>query len=134
MESNIKGEIKMILKLTKAEAIKYHKELWKWLEENPEKDKTDWPGWRKFDYIKHYCFFCEYSSQFPLNDQQTYCTHCPGDWLNLSSEMVSNLEFSPCNQPGSQYYQYMGVPQHFKITRAKLAHQIRMIPIRRTKQ
>lgn len=52
-----------------------HKKLWKWLSENPMKDKYDWPGWEHnggmVSYVSCHCFACEAARN---------CGDCPLDW------------------------------------------------------
>ncbi len=56
---------------------KLHIRLWKWLAENPDKDKSDWPGWKwnggkKIDLTGNVCFACDYV--------KIICPACPIDW------------------------------------------------------
>lgn len=34
--------------LSISDTLRFHKELWTWLSENPECEKRDWPGWAQF--------------------------------------------------------------------------------------
>lgn len=40
-----------------------HRELWDWLSKNPDMDKRDWPGWKKYAirdaWTLNYCFACK---------------------------------------------------------------------------
>lgn len=67
------------MKLTKEEAIKRHRELWGWLAENPMKEKTDWPGWERYDAALNDCFLCEYVLKSQKNDSNglSSCDYCP---------------------------------------------------------
>ena len=67
------------MKLTKEEAIKRHRELWGWLAENPMKEKTDWPGWERYDAALNDCFLCEYVLKSQKNDSNglSICDYCP---------------------------------------------------------
>ena len=51
--------------LTFEECKKAHEEMWKWLSENPYKDKHDWPGW------------VDTLDRFSCDDKEHYY-HCPG--------------------------------------------------------
>ncbi len=74
------------MELTREEAIRLHRELWKWLAENPMKGKADWPGWEKHkcygeknnERPNSYCFACEYVMQH--NDRARICKLCPFVW------------------------------------------------------
>ena len=38
----------------------FHREMWLWLAQHPDKDKTDWPRWETYiPYQTSYCFACE---------------------------------------------------------------------------
>lgn len=63
----------MIVRLTKEEAIRLHRELWNWLADNPEKGKEDWPEWKDMGHIESNCFACEYSGP---------CHECLFEWPN----------------------------------------------------
>jgi len=61
--------------LTKKKAIELCLKMWRWLEVNPEKDKTDWllnngyiPG-----EVDCHCFICEYVGKSWGGD----CSRCP---------------------------------------------------------
>lgn len=48
-----KKMIERIFDLTK------HRELWDWLSKNPDMEKRDWPGWKKYAiYDAWECFYC----------------------------------------------------------------------------
>jgi hypothetical protein len=52
-----------------------HRKLWDWLADNPDKDKTDWPGWSfnggTYPYVPALCFGCEYTRG------RGQCESCP---------------------------------------------------------
>ena len=57
-----------------------HKKLWNWLAENPDKDKEDWPEWKKNgggveESIRH-CFACAYEA---VHNEDS-CHTCPLIW------------------------------------------------------
>ena len=65
-------------RLTKKKAIELTIELWKWLEENPEAHKMDWPLWRKYDYLDCGCSCCEFTKRKSKNEEvdklcEAYC-------------------------------------------------------------
>ncbi|DBA34840.1 MAG: hypothetical protein HXS54_06145 [Theionarchaea archaeon] len=41
-------------------AWKIMSELWEWCSENPDQEKWDWPGWKKYGSMYSYCPLCEY--------------------------------------------------------------------------
>lgn len=54
------------MKLTKKKALELCRDLWKWLEMNPERNKPAWPGWktnRGINRTSTFCPCCEYKSQ-----------------------------------------------------------------------
>ena len=63
--------------------IDNHRKMWHWLAENPDKNKKDWPGWKRHnDDIfpkeeENYCFLCGYISA----DSEKDCDNCPIDWV-----------------------------------------------------
>lgn len=64
--------------MTKNQALRRHRMLWRWLARNPSKEKSQWPGWKKnggkYKPATHDCFLCEMSS----------CTNCPVIWPNAT--------------------------------------------------
>ena len=81
------------LHLTKEEAIRQHRKMWRWIAEEIEKEKEYheicyykkqycnryFPGYK----IECYCFLCEYSCQKSGNkDRINKCLSCPLQWTN----------------------------------------------------
>ena len=65
--------------LTRKRAIELCLEMWRWLEDNPEKDKKDWllnNGYTLFE-VDCNCFICEYVEQIKYGD----CFKCPLKFL-----------------------------------------------------
>ena len=63
-----------------------HRELWKWLSENPENGKDDWVAWEynggTVDSVSCECFACEYIEIFDGT-----CRDCPLEFpLNHEGE------------------------------------------------
>lgn len=56
-----------------------HKELWGWLAKNPDKEKSDWHGWRKnggqYPTGFRHCFACAYAAKCCIRG--LLCSHCP---------------------------------------------------------
>jgi len=54
-----------------------HKKLWEWLANNPNKFKSDWPGWKgnggTYQIDWSLCFACQYT------DPDIGCGSCPLD-------------------------------------------------------
>lgn len=73
---------------TKEEAIKYHRELWNWLADNPSSKKDNWPGWTEYNFREENgfvaiigdCFCCHYTDQFGSG-----CNMCPLDFAANNS-------------------------------------------------
>lgn len=64
--------------MTLYEAVKLHRELWRWLAETGNKYKFKWPGWSNIDIqIKNRCFMCEYVKE---NCNRFTCVMCPLKW------------------------------------------------------
>lgn len=76
--------------MTKNQALRRHRMLWRWLAKNPTKRKQDWPGWKenggKHDLIKDNCFLCAVSD----------CPDClvvwPGDSVGCSGSLFGDWE------------------------------------------
>ena len=64
--------------------IDNHRKMWNWLADNPDKNKKDWPGWKKHDYVTNNCFICgyceEYSKDCDMRYIDKFCDLCPLDW------------------------------------------------------
>ena len=89
-------------KLTTKDRIKYHRELWFWLAENPDKDKTKWPGWEKYNISdrdvvswRNTCFACGEDKD---KSKGVDCSNCPITWHE-----VGQLKFK-CAHHNSIYY------------------------------
>lgn len=48
------------MNLTKRKTLEILKELWLWCAENPQKLKSQWPGWEKYGEMENDCPCCEY--------------------------------------------------------------------------
>ena len=70
--------------VTKQQAVKYHRELWNWLMNNPDKNKQDWPEWNKFTHIKSNCFACE------ISEVRGWNCICLFDWGGSNKECGFN--------------------------------------------
>lgn len=62
-----------------------HRELWKWLSENPELDKEDWDLWEynggNVPMCDSDCFACDYNSdRFDVITNECNCDLCPLQW------------------------------------------------------
>jgi hypothetical protein len=71
---------------TKEYYIKKHREVWKWLAENPDKEKAQWPGWKPGEHIANDCFLCCYVDKLENNS----CKNCPLDWT-ITKECMDTL-------------------------------------------
>lgn len=80
--------MKKKLRFNKKEAVRLHRELWRWLAENSDRTKSEWPGWKNFPRVKNHCFLCEYAQekQAQAKEKSTRLRHmflcfwCPADW------------------------------------------------------
>lgn len=105
------------MELTREEAIRLHRELWKWLAENPMKKKADWPGWEKIEPVRHLCPCCEYA-KYDWNIQ-TCEKKCPLEWKRLRS-----LSDTPCLCSYFKDWERATAPEE----RSKYAALIRDLP------
>jgi hypothetical protein len=82
----IENEIKKLLKKKKI-YLKRHKELWRWLVKNPDKEKHDWPGWvwngGKYGRILNDCWCCKWAEAYEYTEyilsavSKEMCDYCP---------------------------------------------------------
>lgn len=100
--------------MTRNQAIRRHRILWRWLAENPEASKSQWPGWElnggKYEETDADCFLCEFAQR---------CGDCPLEWPG-----------GRCLSPGSPFVK-RDKRGTTKKERANLAKQIAELPIRR---
>lgn len=101
-------------RLTKKKSIEITIELWKWLEENPDKDKRDWPLWRKYDYLENGCACCEYAKRKTKNQVTVMqCDEfCPLFEL-WPYERVKG-ERMPCENKKSSYAKWVRACDHIE--------------------
>ena len=61
------------MKLPKKKALQITADLWEWLEDNPKKEKEEWPEWKEngggIPMMESECACCEYA--------QLECNRCP---------------------------------------------------------
>ncbi len=108
------------MELTREEAIRLHRELWKWLAENPMKRKEGWPGWDKIEPIRHLCPCCEYV-KYDWNSE-TCKEKCPLEWKRLR-----DLSDTPCLCSYFKDWERATAPEE----RSKYAALIRDLPERK---
>ena len=91
--------------MTLKKAIMGHMELWNWLSENPEKGKSDWPGWNynggKYRWVDNDCFMCE------INFSHSNCDGCPlvQEKLWGGPQKAGNIGY--CEHPLSAYARWL---------------------------
>lgn len=56
--------------ITRSHRIRLHRTMWRWLRDNPEMDKSNWPGWEKYTAQSSDCFACGHGN----------CNLCPFIW------------------------------------------------------
>ena len=84
--------------ITRSQALRRHRQMWRWLAENPGKYKWGWPGWSEnggpYDYGDgcHYCHLCYFTN--------CDCSLCPVNW-------GAGKEFIKCTEDGSMYVNWM---------------------------
>lgn len=95
---------------TRGARIKAHRKMWRWLAENPQKQKDEWPGWiwNGGGYAEEaaHCFLCHYP-----------CRECPLIWLDLRTLCITSFHrrWTMCESSEE---------------RSRLAKQIAELPVR----
>ena len=66
-------------RLTLRRALRICRDLWQWLEKNPDKEKRDWGGWVEYGYMENYCPCCQYvvNHRGGLLGTLDECERCP---------------------------------------------------------
>lgn len=66
--------------LTRNQAIRGHRKLWRWLAENPFAYKHEWLGWKRnggsHEECRSSCFLCECA----VHNRKNGIIVCPLDW------------------------------------------------------
>ena len=80
--------------LTRSQAIRSHRKLWRWLAENPFAYKREWPGWKQnggfYKRCRSNCFLCEYVDQ--NRNKENNLIPCPLDW-SPGTSCQNNLDY-----------------------------------------
>ena len=76
-----------------------HMALWRWLAENPGKEKDEWPGWSYNDGqlsdVTNDCFACEYTNYPANNEYRAYnCERCPIQWTFQDGTVTKDCQCS----------------------------------------
>lgn len=115
-----------------------HKEMWNWLADNPFAEKSDWPGWERFNRIdrsildRHFdCFAC-LANDFYMDpvfyrmddvEEQLIakCKTCPLEWGTVR-----------CADKGSPFYAWLDLffEEENEEELSRLARQIANLPLR----
>ena len=119
----------MTKKLTLRKTVELHRELWRWLAENPASTKDDWPRWAEIEAeyggIRNHCFACEYC--------KADCFSCPFDWTFGSDYYsIACITFNG-NRPGlySLYSEFWKADGYDTIAKTKVcAKQIALLPLK----
>jgi hypothetical protein len=106
--------------------ISKHRKLWDWLAENPEMEKHNWPGWKRFTrYYEGRCFLCQYVMDYYGTKGRNDCAvFCPVIWRNT-------FQLSHCGDYKSLYNKWddAGCMKDF-TERKYLACKIRDLPLK----
>lgn len=95
------------------DAVLNCKKVWKWLADNPEKRKEDWPGWKNIRALNN-CFACDYASKAQTN-METMCQKCflLPTWR---SEFLKDFYLFPCeNLVRSPYAKWLYITELLNI-------------------
>ncbi len=66
------------MRLTKKKALDISIELWEWMTEDGNENKSDWPEWKKYGEMVHDCPLCAYVGK---KGRWTHrCKKCPLKW------------------------------------------------------
>lgn len=65
-----------IRNLSNLEVLKVCKELWVWISEHPDREKYNWPGWRKYTYDINECPCCA-KVGYKAGTTIPNCINCP---------------------------------------------------------
>jgi hypothetical protein len=86
----------VITKRTSSKTLhKWHKEMWIWLSENPDKCKFDWPKWDEVDSAKVvrdncYCFAC---FELEITGMKNCKQYCPINWTEGNEDITSCVSY-----------------------------------------
>lgn len=93
-----------------------HKDMWNYLYENPNKNKKDWPRWKRnggdIKIVIGNCFACKYDYKF-----NGTCDHCPFN-IDINKTCLNDLYIEWCHNNNLE-------------KRKQLAKQIRDFPIKK---
>lgn len=74
------------MRLTKKEAIIWHRKMWQWIAEQYKTGRMEWVIDLKTEYcysrklhVENHCFCCEYAMS-KVKDYDDYCNYCPVVW------------------------------------------------------
>ena len=98
-----------------------HRKLWNWLSKNPDKEKVNWPEWKrnggKYEDVGiNYCFCCQYVT-YPK-----VCEECPLVWTGKDCKCETGDD-----NPG--LFEKWDCETNLQL-RAELAAQIRDLPVK----
>lgn len=120
------------LRFTKREAIKLHRELWRWLAENPSGEKEDWfylkKNLDKYSDVRANCFLCHYAiEKTDTSVGSLACVACPLIW-KISRRCETN------SAGRNSYYEMWQDNYSTSKQRAKLALKIANLKERKFKR
>lgn len=109
-----------------------HKELWNWLANNPDKKKSEWPGWKrnggKYKHQANFCFACGYASSDDSMDDDCEFKTCPFIWHNNTNIHDDGNCWLDCECDGSEYKSWKDA-ETAKL-KSRYARQIANLPVR----
>ena len=114
--------MKIVRPLTKRNALEICLELWKWLRDNPTKDKSDWPGWAEtiLDCLCS-CPCCQYLADQYWDIGTEACDQCPlvGFWGGERCENAGSY----CERPDTAYMEWVAATRCHSIVKSVEATQ-----------
>lgn len=110
------------MEMTREQAIVEHRQMWRWLAENPSKDKHDYLRAKGINEneLELRCFLCTYAAAEKKRAEGIrWCAYCPLDWGGRG-----------CDEPEHSLYGEWA-NENKRRRRAKLARQIAELPERK---
>lgn len=93
-----------------------HREMWLWLAENPDKNKWNWPGWKKnggtyeISDGNYHCFACDYAGN--ITHYKKDCESCPLIWVRPDGSPMEQIQYvcehGSCYDSYKLAYWYVG--------------------------
>ena len=117
--------------------------MWQWLSDNPNKNKRDWPRWKRNGgdiekpYYSAHCFACGYADKSTIENlgyssDEDKCMYCPFD-IDLNKTCLNGLylKYSLLKESYLSKYQSKENKKYIKKQIEEIIIQIRDFPIKK---